>query len=68
ILAVVGTIALILVSGGIFAHNIDYLHHLFPDLPAMLREFAFGLVGGLIAVGLITLVQKLIPRKAKAVV
>ena len=30
LLAVVGTIALILVSGGIFLHNIEYIHHLIP--------------------------------------
>jgi len=51
ILAVVGTIALILVSGGIFVHNIDYLHHLFPAIPATIKEF---LVGGL--VGLLTVI------------
>src|SRR5215217_569779 len=49
-LSVVGTIALILVSGGIFAHNIDFFHHLFPTVPSMLKEFGFGLVIGLLAV------------------
>ena len=52
ILAAVGTIALILVSGGIFAHNIDFLHHLLPAIPAVIKEFAFGLAAGLIAVAL----------------
>ncbi|MFY8108804.1 MAG: DUF808 domain-containing protein, partial [Bacteroidia bacterium] len=36
--AIVGTIALILVSGGIFSHNIDYLHHFQPTWPSMLKE------------------------------
>lgn len=49
-LNVVGTIALILVSGGIFKHNIDYLHHLLPGLPSVITEFALGLVAGLIVV------------------
>lgn len=49
-LNVVGTIALILVSGGIFKHNIDYLHHLLPGLPSVIIEFALGLVAGLIVV------------------
>jgi predicted DNA repair protein MutK len=53
-LAVVGTIALILVSGGIFVHNIDYLHHILPQWPDMVKEFTFGLVGGLIAAAVIT--------------
>ena len=48
-LAVVGTIALILVSGGIFSHNIDYLHHIFPHWPSILKEFLLGIVGGIIA-------------------
>ncbi|MBP2615942.1 DUF808 family protein [Chryseobacterium jejuense] len=50
ILGVVGTIALILVSGGIFAHNIHYLHELLPTWPDILKEFTFGMVGGLAAV------------------
>ncbi len=53
ILGVVGTIALILVSGGIFAHNIAYFHHLFPTWPAILKELAFGLVAGLLMVAVI---------------
>lgn len=55
ILGVVGTIALILVSGGIFAHNIHYLYELLPTWPAMLKEFTFGIVGGLGAVALFTI-------------
>lgn len=50
LLAVVGTIALILVAGGIFVHNIEYLHHLFPSVPSMLKEFAAGIIVGLIVV------------------
>lgn len=60
ILAVVGTIALIMVAGGIFVHNIEYVHHLYPKVPSTLKEFAYGLVGGLIAVIVITGAKKLI--------
>lgn len=60
ILAVVGTIALILVAGGIFVHNIEYVHHLYPKVPSTLKEFAYGLVGGLIAVVVITAGKKLL--------
>src|SRR5690606_15158325 len=38
-LSVVGTLALLLVSGGIFTHNIEFLHHMFPGIPAILKEF-----------------------------
>lgn len=50
ILAVVGTIALILVAGGIFLHNIDYFHHLLPGISDIIKEFAFGIAGGLAGV------------------
>lgn len=60
ILAVVGTIALILVSGGIFVHNIEYLHHILPNLPSFIKEILFGLAAGLIAVGLATGGKKVI--------
>ncbi|MBU3663905.1 MAG: DUF808 domain-containing protein [Bacteroidetes bacterium] len=51
--AVVGTIALLLVSGGIFSHNIDYLHHVLPAWPSLVKEFAFGIIGGLILLALL---------------
>jgi len=53
VLAFVGTIALLLVAGGIFVHNIEYLHHIFPNLLSVIKEFAFGLVGGLIALPIV---------------
>lgn len=58
-LEVVGTIALILVSGGIFVHNIEYLHHILPGWPSILREFAAGLVVGLVVVGIVTIFKKI---------
>ncbi|TDO22944.1 DUF808 domain-containing protein [Pedobacter duraquae] len=63
ILSVVGTIALILVSGGIFVHNIEFVHHLFPAIPSIVKEFLFGLFAGLLVVGLITAVKKMIPSR-----
>ncbi|WP_299178395.1 DUF808 domain-containing protein [uncultured Chryseobacterium sp.] len=59
ILGVVGTLALILVSGGIFAHNISYLHHFLPTWPDMIKEFTLGIIGGLIAVALFTIGKKI---------
>jgi predicted DNA repair protein MutK len=54
ILAVTGTVALILVSGGIFVHNIEYMHHIFPTLSLVIKEFAIGLTAGLIVLGTLT--------------
>ncbi len=62
--AVVGTIALILVSGGIFAHNIDYLHHVLPQWSGLLKELCYGIVGGFIAL-LLVHIAKLVIRLIK---
>jgi predicted DNA repair protein MutK len=59
-LAVIGTIALILVSGGIFVHNIDYFHHLFPSIPGIVKEILIGLLAGLVVVAVVTGTQKLV--------
>jgi len=58
ILGVVGTIALLLVSGEIFLHNIDYIHHLLPE--NILSKFGLGIVFGLVAVLLATVGKKII--------
>lgn len=60
VLAVVGTIALILVSGGIFVHNIEFLHHIFPAVPSVVKELVIGLVAGLLVVAILTIVKKVI--------
>jgi predicted DNA repair protein MutK len=61
-LAVIGTIALILVAGGIFVHNIDFLHHVFPQLPSIVTEFFIGLIIGGIVLIIVNLFQKIIKR------
>ncbi len=68
ILGVVGTVALILVSGGIFVHNIEYFHHFLPEVPSIFKETAAGLVAGIIGVILAGIVKKLFLKgKAKVV-
>jgi len=62
-LAVIGTIALILVAGGIFVHNIDFLHHLFPNLPSIVKEFSFGLIIGFLVLGIVNLFKKVFKKK-----
>ncbi len=62
-LAVIGTIALILVAGGIFAHNIDFLHHLFNQWPSTVKEFSFGLVIGFLVFGIVTLIKLIFGKK-----
>ena len=51
-LAVIGTIAMLLVAGGIFTHNIEYIHHLYEEnlhfLPALVFDMLLGVVVGYI--------------------
>lgn len=45
-LAVVGTLAMLLVAGGIYVHNIHQIHEWLHALPKILGEFLTGLVVG----------------------
>jgi predicted DNA repair protein MutK len=56
-LSVVGTLALLLVSGGIFVHNIEAFHHLLESFPELLRDFIVGLVAGIVALLAVKLVN-----------
>jgi predicted DNA repair protein MutK len=62
ILTVVGTIAMILVAGGIFMHNIPQIHDLLHGLNGMIAELITGLSVGIVAV-LVMLIVKSIKRK-----
>jgi len=58
ILGVVGTIALIMVAGGIFLHRVEFFHGLFPTWPDVLKELTLGVAGGVAAVAVFTLGKK----------
>ena len=62
-LSVIGTIALLLVAGGIFVHEIPFLHDLLPQVPAILTEFVIGLAVGLLVLGIVTAFKKIIGKK-----
>jgi len=49
-LAVIGTIAMVLVAGGIFMHNIHQIHELLHTLPSIIAELLIGFWVGTIAV------------------
>ncbi|MCX2681517.1 DUF808 domain-containing protein [Galbibacter sp. EGI 63066] len=59
-ISIIGTLALLLVSGGIFIHNIDQLHHVLESLPGILREFLIGLAVGLVALLIFKGIKKVI--------
>ncbi|MGO4818931.1 DUF808 domain-containing protein [Flavobacterium sp. W22_SRS_FP1] len=65
VLAFVGTIALLLVAGGIFVHNIEPLHHFLNgiSLGDVLKEFIVGLIGGTVALAIVSLFKKIIKKK-----
>lgn len=67
-LSIVGTIALLLVSGGIFVHNLEFVHHLEESIhiPGILFEFLAGLVIGAIVLLIVLLGKKIFkPSKSK---
>ncbi len=58
-LGIVGTIALLLVSGGIFEQNIPAVHHWLPEVPGMLKQAILGILAGLVMVLLVTVFKKI---------
>lgn len=48
-LSVIGTIALLLVAGGIFVHEIEFFHHFLENIPSFIRDFIVGFGVGLLA-------------------
>jgi predicted DNA repair protein MutK len=52
LLSIVGVIAMLLVGGGIFIHNIGTLHHLFGHWPLLSGELTVGLVVGFVVLGI----------------
>ncbi len=62
-LAFIGTIALLLVAGGIFVHNIDFLHDFLHGIPSIIKEFIVGLIVGLIALFIVKIFKRLLNTK-----
>ena len=47
LLKIFGTLAMFLVGGGIFAHNLSFIHEMVHGVPLILADFIVGLVSGL---------------------
>jgi predicted DNA repair protein MutK len=56
-LSIIGTVALLLVSGGIFSHNVHALHDALPTWPSILKELLYGIVAGIAAVVVMSLIK-----------
>jgi predicted DNA repair protein MutK len=64
VLNVVGTLAMLLVGGGIFVHNVQIIHHYFHDIPMILAELTVGLVSGIVFLTIYLLIKKITSVKA----
>ncbi|MDQ7085319.1 MAG: DUF808 domain-containing protein [Sulfurovum sp.] len=58
-LTVIGTLAMLLVAGGIYVHNIPQLHNLLHAIPSMIGELFTGLIVGLIALAFVETFRKI---------
>jgi uncharacterized protein len=61
-LAVLGTLALLLVAGGIFSHNIEFLHHFIEEIPVIIKDFVLGLIVGIITLPIVMLFKKVLKK------
>jgi len=58
-IGVIGTIAMLLVGGGMFVHNIPQIHDFFHSIPSIITEFIVGLIVGFIAFVIWELILKI---------
>lgn len=64
-LAIIGTLALLLVAGGIFVHNVHFLHEFAPKLPSLLKDFLVGLLVGFLALLMVSAIKKVYKKIKK---
>jgi len=58
LLGFIGTVAMLLVGGGMYVHNIDAVHHALHFLPGILAELLVGLILGTVLVGAMHLLKR----------
>ena len=58
-LSVVGTVALLLVSGGIFVHNVSFFYHFLEGIPSMLKDLIIGASVGTLTLFVVKLFKKI---------
>ncbi|MCK4794364.1 MAG: DUF808 family protein, partial [Desulfobacteraceae bacterium] len=46
LLGIIGTVAMLLVGGGMFVHNIEAVHHALAPIPPLAAELVAGLIVG----------------------
>lgn len=58
-LTVIGTIAMLLVAGGIYMHHVAWLHQVFDPVPALAGELLVGAAAGVIALVSVGIFKKI---------
>ena len=58
----IGTLAMLLVSGGIFVHHLPALHRWAGPVPGVLFDLAVGMLLGAIVVGVVVTLRSLFDR------
>ncbi len=66
LLSVIGTIAMLLVGGGMYLHNIETIHHFFVSWPPMVGDLLLGILVGASIYGLVTGLKRFWQPKAEA--
>ncbi len=61
----IGTVAMLLVAGGIFLHQIEPIHQLFHSWPELLSTFVIGLLVGFIVLSILSLLTTLVKKIKK---
>lgn len=59
LLGIVGTVAMLIVGGGMYVHNIEAVHHFLEFMPGIIRDMCAGLVIGSILVAAMHVVKKI---------
>ena len=59
LLGIIGTIAMLLVGGGMFVHNIDAVHHFMLILPTLVADLTVGLVVGMMLLASMKLIKRI---------
>jgi predicted DNA repair protein MutK len=62
LLGIIGTIAMLLVGGGMYVHNIDAIHHLMAAIPTLVADLLTGLIVGMVLLLVMHAIKRLKPK------
>jgi len=59
LLGIIGTIAMLLVGGGMYVHNIEAVHHILEVIPSLAADLVAGLIVGAVLLGFMHLTMSI---------